>query len=243
MMERQGGVRGVAPDSAEHAVKLRPLKLRPLAFSFDNDDTASDSHAKVRFFAISFRTDWIKCTPSPVLTTILLWTCGSYFEWDGEDLVLDHRNMPILATDAKCAFLDTRLSLQLVCHEWNGLITYCGTFWSSYTIGPFKSRTEFHKWTRRMTAVPSHMVIALPSFRARTAGPSRGTASGSDDYVSVQDVIRLLRGQAASCATLFIAAPDAPLLATLVEGIRDISFPAVSRLASRAQSAEVLRKF
>jgi hypothetical protein len=53
----------------------------------------------------------------------------------------------------------------------------------------------------------------------------------SDDYASVQDVIPLLHGQAASCATLFITASDAPLLATLVEGIRDISFPAISRLA------------
>ncbi|KAJ7301289.1 hypothetical protein DFH08DRAFT_827696 [Mycena albidolilacea] len=220
------GVRGVAPDSAERAIKLRPL-----AFSFDNDDTASNSHAKVRFFAITFRTDWIERTPSPVLTSILLWACGSYFEWDGEDLVLDHRNMPNLATNAKGTFLDTRLSLQLVCHEWNGLIMYCGTFWSSYTIGPFKSRTEFHKWSRRMTAVPSHIVIALPSVRTRTAGPSRGTASVSDDYVSVQDIIPLLRRQGGSCATLFIAAPDAPSLATLVEGIQDISFSAVSHLA------------
>ncbi|KAJ7862955.1 hypothetical protein B0H14DRAFT_2575179 [Mycena olivaceomarginata] len=164
--------------------------------------------------------NWIERTPSPVMTTILLWTCGSYFEWDGEDLVLDHRNMPNLATEAKGAFLDTRLSLQLVCHEWNGMITY--------TIGPCKSRTEFQKWTRRMTAVPSHMVIALPFFRARTA---RGTASGPEDYVSVQDVISLLCGQAASCTTLFIAAPDTPVLATLVEGIREVAFPAISRLA------------
>jgi hypothetical protein len=63
------------------------------------------------------------------------------------------------------------------------------------------------------------------SIRTRTSGPSRRATSVSDDYALVQDVIPLLHGQAASCATLFITAPDAPLLATLVEGIRDISFP------------------
>ncbi|KAJ7713196.1 hypothetical protein B0H14DRAFT_2644934 [Mycena olivaceomarginata] len=170
-------------------------------------------------------------TPSPVLTAILLWTCGSYFEWDGKELVLDHRHMPNLASDANGAFLDTRLSLQLVCHEWNGLITYCGSFWSSYTIGPGKSRTEFYKWTRRMTSVPSHIVIAMPSIQTRMSVPSRVPTSGSDGCVSIQDVVGLLRRQAAICATLFIAAPNTPWLAALDEGIRNISFPAVSRLA------------
>jgi hypothetical protein len=180
-----------------------------------------------RFIAILLLTDnvssWIERTPSPVLTKILLWTCGSYFEWDGEHLELDHRHMPRVATYAGYTFLDTRTRLQLVCCEWHALVMGCGDFWSSYMVKPLESRHRFHEWTRHMTAVPSHIAIALP--------PVRVPASACLDPVLVEDLIGLLRGQAQNCATLVIAMPDTPSLPALSEGIRDVSFPAVRRLA------------
>ncbi|KAJ7773535.1 hypothetical protein B0H14DRAFT_2632152 [Mycena olivaceomarginata] len=168
-------------------------------------------------------TNWIVRTPSPVVAKILLWTCGSYFEWDGEHLELDHRHMPRVATYAGCTFLDTRTRLQLVCGEWHTLVMECGDFWSSYMIQPFESRRRFHEWTRHMTAVPSHIAIALP--------PARVPATACRDPVSVEDIIGLLRGQAPNCASLIIATPDTPWLPALAEGIRDFSFPTVTRLA------------
>jgi hypothetical protein len=168
-----------------------------------------------RFIALLLLTDnvlsWIECTPSPVLTEILLWTCGSYFEWDGEHLELDHRHMPRVATYAGCTFLDTRTRLQLVCCEWHALVTGCGDFWSSYMVKPLESRDKFHEWTRHMTAVPSHIAIALP--------PVRVPASACLDPVLVEDIISLLRGQAPNCATLVIASPDTPSLPALSEGL------------------------
>jgi hypothetical protein len=67
---------------------------------------------------------------------ILLWACGSYFEWDSEHLELDGRNMPIVANTSGCTILDTRTRMQIVCWEWHALVTHCGDFWSSYMIRP-----------------------------------------------------------------------------------------------------------
>ncbi|KAJ7300445.1 hypothetical protein DFH08DRAFT_973866 [Mycena albidolilacea] len=168
-------------------------------------------------------TNWIQRTPSPVLTTILLWSCGSYFRWDGDNLELDDRHMPLIANNEGCTFLDTRNRVQLVCYEWHALVTNSGGFWSSYMVRPFESASRFREWTRHMTASPSHIAIALPSVRVPT--------SVCNDPVSVQDIISLLRGQAANCATLIIAAPDSPWMPALAEGIRNVIFPAIERLA------------
>ncbi|KAJ7715697.1 hypothetical protein B0H14DRAFT_3522547 [Mycena olivaceomarginata] len=166
---------------------------------------------------------WIQRTPSPVLTTILLWSCGSYFRWDGDNVELDDRHMPLIANNEGCTFLDTRNRVQLVCYEWHALVTNCGGFWSSYMVRPFESASRFREWTRHMTASPSHIAIALPSVRVPT--------SVCNDPVSVQDIISLLRGQAANCATLIVAAPDSPWMPALAEGIRNVKFSAIERLA------------
>jgi hypothetical protein len=131
--------------------------------------------------------------------------------------------MPLIADNEGCTFLDTRNRVQLVCYKWHPLVTNCGGFWSSYMVRPFKSASQFREWTRHMTALPSHIAIALPSVRVPT--------SVCNDPVSIQDIIGLLRSQATNCATLIVAAPDSPWMPALTEGIRNVLFPAVKRLA------------
>ncbi|KAJ7760755.1 hypothetical protein B0H14DRAFT_2634167 [Mycena olivaceomarginata] len=105
-------------------------------------------------------------TPSPVLTAILLWTCGSYFEWDGEELVLNHRHMPNLASDANGGFLDTRLRLG---HHNSPLHRITAP------EAVLLNRTRDLKYRIHVTAnsvTPLHFVFLLRLYSLRVGGES-----------------------------------------------------------------------
>ncbi|KAJ7024537.1 hypothetical protein C8F04DRAFT_1192349 [Mycena alexandri] len=70
--------------------------------------------------------------PVEIVTIILLYACGLYFD-------------PVTGRD----FERTRFAIQLTCHQWNEIVKNVGDFWFQYYFLPFDIRSRVLLWTSR----------------------------------------------------------------------------------------------